>query len=101
MLIWHGNKIMRRVEKDAGRLRLCLGRTVVTNARRLVPVRTGDLKGTIRVEEEGEAVMVRAGDDKVDYAGKVELGTDRQAAQPYLRPAGEQVSQSDVSKCIR
>lgn len=98
---WHGDKIMRRVDKDATRLRKCLGHVVATNARRLVPVLTGALKGTIRDEEVGDSTVVRAGNDKVDYAGDVELGTERQAAQPYMRPAVEQLSQSDVSKCIK
>jgi len=100
-VVWYGNKILKRVDKDAGRLRSCLGETVAKGARRLVPVRTGALKGTIRTEEHGETVEVHAGDDKVDYAGKVELGTEKQAAQPYMRPAVEQLSRSDVSKCLR
>lgn len=98
---WYGDKIVRRVEKDARRLRLCLGKVVATKAEQLVPVKTGALKKTIRVEEEGDVVAVRAGDDEVDYAGKVELGTEKQAAQPYLKPASERVSGADVSKCIR
>ena len=98
---WYGDKILRRVNKDARRLRKCLGQTVATTARRIVPVRTGALQGTIRVEEVGDSTVVRAGDDKVDYAADVELGTERQAAQPYMRPATEQLSQSDVSKCIK
>jgi len=101
MIKWYGPKIVRRAEKDATKLRGCLGKTVATTARRLVPVRTGALKGTIRVEEQGEVTVVSAGDDEVDYAAKVELGTEHQAAQPYMRPSVEQLSQSDVSKCIR
>ncbi len=101
MIKWYGDKILKRVTKDATQLRRCLGQTVKTNARRFVPVLTGALQGTIRVEEHGDVTQVLAGDDKVDYAAKVELGTDKQAAQPYMRPATEQLSQSDVNKCLR
>lgn len=60
------------------------------------PVDTGNLRGSIAHE-------VDAGDDavyigtNVDYAPYVELGTSRQRAQPFLRPAasehGEQYRQ--------
>lgn len=97
---WYGNKIIRRVEKDATKLRGCIGQVVKKNARRLVPVKTGALKATIRVEEDGDSTVVIAGDDKVDYTVKVELGTEHQQAQAFLKPAVEQIAQSDVNKCI-
>jgi HK97 gp10 family phage protein len=54
------------------------------DARRLVPILTGRLRGSIRQEREG--LTGRVGSD-VEYAGFVELGTSRMAAQPYLAPA--------------
>jgi hypothetical protein len=56
------------------------------------PVLTGDLKrsGTYDVIELGPLAVegtVTYGDDQVDYAVFVELGTNRMAAQPYLYPA--------------
>jgi HK97 gp10 family phage protein len=59
-------------------------------ARRIVPVRTGRLKRSIRKEQTGQGAY-RVG-SKVEYAGYVEYGTSRMQAQPYLRPAAELVN---------
>jgi HK97 gp10 family phage protein len=68
-------------------------------AKQRVPVDTGSLQKSIRIEitRRGgkEVVGVAAGGyitnpktgRKVDYAGFVEYGTSRQWPQPYLRPA--------------
>ena len=55
-------------------------------AKRLCPVDTGRLRNSItHVINAGEqAVYVGT---NVEYAPYVELGTSRQKAQPYLRPA--------------
>lgn len=55
-------------------------------AKRLCPVDTGRLRNSItHVLDSGEqAVYVGT---NVEYAPYVELGTSRQKAQPYLRPA--------------
>lgn len=53
---------------------------VADDARRSAPVKTGRLRGSIRVEE--NKVYADA-----EYAAFVELGTGRSSAQPYLRPA--------------
>jgi len=57
----------------------------------LVPVRTGRLKSSIRIEETGRLMerVVRAGGDEAPYAGFVEHGTYKMAAQPFMRPAAE------------
>lgn len=58
-------------------------------AEKKCPVDTGNLRGSITHE-------VDAGDDavyigtNVDYAPHVELGTSRQKAQPFLRPAASE-----------
>lgn len=54
-------------------------------AKRLCPVDTGRLRNSITHAMEGsEAVVIGT---NVEYAPYVELGTSRQKAQPYLRPA--------------
>lgn len=96
-LVWHGDKIMQRVEKQAPRITSCLAKIVAETARRLVPVKTGALQATIRAE----GGTVSAGGGEVDYAGVVELGTAKRAAKPYMRPAVEQLSKDAVDKCIK
>lgn len=60
---------------------------IADEAKSIVPVDTGALQETIRVEVEGETVNLMAGDDNVDYSLHVEFGTVKMAAQPYMRPA--------------
>lgn len=75
-----------------------LGKAIVDDAKRYVPVDTGALQDTIRHEivpapgDFGVELHVIAGDDNrgVDYPAYVENGTSRMAAQPFLRPAVEQ-----------
>jgi len=57
----------------------------------LVPVRTGNLKSTIWIDETGQPMerLVRAGGDQAPYAPCVEYGTYKMAAQPHMRPAAE------------
>lgn len=49
-----------------------------------VPVDTGRLKGSISHASDGEWAYIGT---NVEYAPYVEMGTSRQRAQPYLRPA--------------
>lgn len=66
--------------------RLC--EDIATDARRLAPVLTGDLRNSIDVLGVSNGVgRVGAGDASVDYAAYVELGTRKMAPQPFLRPA--------------
>ena len=60
---------------------------------RLCPVRTGALARTVEGEADDASLAMRlsAGDGQVDYAKYVELGTRRMAAQPYLRPAIQEI----------
>ena len=50
------------------------------------PVDTGNLRGSITHEVDAGEKAVYIGTN-VEYAPYVELGTSRQKAQPYLRPA--------------
>lgn len=60
------------------------------------PVDTGNLRGSIAYEVDAGDSAVYIGTN-VEYAPHVELGTSRQRAQPFLRPAasghGEQYRQ--------
>lgn len=53
------------------------------------PVDTGNLRGSIahEVDVDGNAVYIGT---NVEYAPYVELGTSRQKAQPFLRPAASE-----------
>jgi HK97 gp10 family phage protein len=69
-----------------------LGPRIQANARRTVPVLSGDLKDSIVVQvKTGTEPVLQVGVDEdikgVDYGRYVEEGTSKQAAQPYLRPA--------------
>lgn len=65
---------------------------VVKIARRYVPVRTGKLRDSISgtVRHRGDSVSLLVG-SPVEYAYYVEFGTSRMSAQPYLRPALEEL----------
>jgi len=56
------------------------------------PVDTGALKGSITTSTQGNRDFARGEvGPTVHYAGYVENGTSRMAAQPYLRPATDAV----------
>ena len=95
-LTWNGKKVERKLARKAETIVPCITKTIAKKARQLVPVKTGALRKSIKATENS----VTAGSDKVDYAGIVELGTARRAAQPFLRPAIEQFSKNDLKKCI-
>lgn len=68
---------------------LNLAKRVRDRAKDLVPVQTGKLKSSIQVDEkriaQGQAVVFTAS----GYGAYVELGTFKDAAQPYLVPAAQ------------
>ena len=80
------------------------------DAKDLVPVDTGSLRKSIRVEKEGELqVSVIAGGGgvinprtgrEVDYAGYVEFGTSRMSPQPYMQPALEK-NRDEILKIVK
>lgn len=67
---------------------------VVARAQSLAPVRSGDLKGSIKKIGGAGNYFVTA---TMSYAGYVEWGTRFMAAQPYLRPAGESIPWTAVA----
>jgi HK97 gp10 family phage protein len=71
---------------DAARLAADL---MAQDMRRYVPVDTGELKASIRVEDIPGGARISIGDVAagVDYHLYQEFGTSIMAAQPYIRPA--------------
>lgn len=59
-----------------------IARDVELKAKSLAPVETGRLRDSIQASEDGVST-------DVDYAVFVEYGTADQAAQPFMRPAGD------------
>jgi len=57
---------------------------VQADAKRMVPVDEGNLKGSIVREVDGNTATVGT---NVEYAEHVEYGTRHMDAQPYMRPA--------------
>jgi HK97 gp10 family phage protein len=61
---------------------------IAEREREIVPVDTGNLQSTIEVVPVSDNQSnVEAGGEKAGYAGYVEHGTEKMAAQPYHRPA--------------
>ena len=60
-------------------------RIVETYAKLTAPVDTGFLRNSITVDSATDTEAIIA--PHTDYAEHVEFGTERQAAQPYMRPA--------------
>jgi HK97 gp10 family phage protein len=94
-------KMQRAVLRDALRSG---ARVVVASAKTKVPVRTGALKRGIThrvtVPQNGLGEATIGYDSKQFYGRFVELGTSRQAARPFLRPALD-ATQNQVEKVFR
>lgn len=60
---------------------------VARDARRYVPVLTGDLRETIEPVMVGDAGRVYTGADGIEYWADQEYGTSKMEAQPFMRPA--------------
>jgi HK97 gp10 family phage protein len=75
---------------------------VEAHAKQVVPVRTGNLRASIRTWQEGPSTW--ACGTNMHYAPYVEFGTRYMAARPYLAPAAEAVRQrlpSGIAEAIR
>jgi len=61
------------------------------DAKQIVPVDTGNLKGSIesRVIRNSDGEVVGVVGSNVRYAPFIEFGTSKMSAQPFLRPAVE------------
>ena len=76
----------RELEKEGITLLKKIAIDVQDTAKGLAPVRTGALRDSITASVETESLTAIIGSD-LDYAIFVELGTRKQAPQPYLRQA--------------
>lgn len=71
--------------KDATEKALMLcGEEAKGYAKKLCPVDTGNLRNSIDYDVLDDTVQIGT---NVEYASYVELGTSKQTAQPYLKPA--------------
>jgi HK97 gp10 family phage protein len=68
---------------------------VAERAVELVPVDTGELRGSISHRRMGDGWAVVA---SAPHASYVEYGTSKMAAQPYLRPAAEGVDGESIAQ---
>lgn len=92
----NAKQILNEEEKAKLRALEKIGILVEGRAAENAPVDTGRLKNSITHEIDREYAIVGTA---VEYAPYVELGTSRQEAQPYLRPAVNQ-SQGNIKKII-
>jgi len=102
-VVWNGDEVKARAIKLAQKSSFEIGLDVEGTAKRLCPVDTGRLLGSIMVKsglgmvdapENGEKQIQAPTDafetfvgSSVDYAAYMEYGTIKTSAQPYLRPA--------------
>lgn len=81
------SEIVDGVQGATNRALEIIGGKAESYAKALCPVDTGRLRNSIthvQMDEETEVIGTN-----VEYAPHVELGTYKQRAQPYLRPAAE------------
>lgn len=78
-----------------------LGYDIAAQARRNAPVVTGALRNSIRLEEDGETIYIRAGgtvvnNKRIDYAMKREQGPNRNpATEHYMANAQRAIMSGD------
>lgn len=87
----HFPQVIVAVKTGSDEISKNVAEAIAEYARILVPVRTGALKISIDVSGGGNSYEVSAestaGGAPREYAGYVEYGTSRMAAQPYMHPA--------------
>ena len=91
---WAPEKITVEIEKRAMDRLERAGQIVAAEAKRIVPVKTGSLRNSIRVvrlpDDGKQNIRVYAGNRKKGgpfYAHMIERGTIKMPASPFLRPA--------------
>lgn len=84
----HLGEILDALPEQIEQALIAIGLTAETYAKQECPVDTGRLRNSIthEVDMSEQAAIIGS---NVEYAAYVELGTSRQKAQPYLRPAAE------------
>jgi HK97 gp10 family phage protein len=84
----HLDEFLDALPEQVEQALIAIGMTAETYAKQECPVDTGRLRNSIthEVDMSEQAAIIGS---NVEYAAYVELGTSRQKAQPYLRPAAE------------
>ena len=87
---WNNDAVVKQVNTKVEAIMMKAVLMIEADAKRLCPVDTGRLRASIthRVIHDKDFIQGRIGTN-VHYAPDVELGTEKQRAQPYLRPALE------------
>ena len=83
---WYIKQYNNRLEQKANDTLRLIGDFISGEAKLRVPVDTGNLKSSIAYEMSHLSVAIGT---NVKYGVYVELGTERQSAQPYLQPSLE------------
>lgn len=83
------DEIMLNIQEAVAQALEAIGITAEAHAKEICPVDTGRLRASISHAVDGDTVVIGT---NVEYAPAVELGTSRQKAKPYLRPAATQHS---------
>ena len=81
---WKGGEAKRMVQRAGSKGILAVGLAIERQATSLTPVDTGNLRGSLTTQQDGDGVIVGT---NVDYAPFVEYGVYGRPGQPYLRPA--------------
>lgn len=107
----YGNRLeaaVGQISLEARQVTMRAAAQVVAHAKRIVPVDTGYLRSSIGFTKTGEAArsgaVIQGVEATAPYAGFVEFGTSRMAAQPFLRPALAAVRKqfrSDMEKAAK
>lgn len=85
--ISHAKDVLSAEQAARARALEIIGGKAESHAKKLCPVDTGRLRNSITHAQYSEDTEVVG--SNVDYAPYVELGTHKQKAQPFLRPAAE------------
>ena len=95
-------ELAKQARRAAARRNKETAETAARIARDLVPVDTGALRSTIRVETDtrsGDAATL-AGDEQVDYAVFIHEGTHLTEGHPFLREAAKLAAKKASSKGV-
>lgn len=85
-VVSHEKDVQKDFEKRIEKALTEIGLVAERYAKEMCPVDTGNLRGSINNKPTMVEQAVYIGTN-VEYAPYVELGTSRQGAQPYLKPA--------------
>jgi HK97 gp10 family phage protein len=85
----HFPRIAAALPREVGEIVQRAAFEVEAQAKIIVPVDTGTLKGSIQTEPEGATAQIVY--TPMDYSVFVEYGTVKMGAQPFMTPAAETV----------